>query len=873
MARSQITDEMLLQVLSDRGLANAEALRQLLDRQRTDFAQHQQGVAGTAFLVDLNKRELVIRAYPGEQDSKRIPLGPGAGAGAFNINDWERWGTRLVVASPTDGTRLAEYDWQTAALYGLVVAGDKTYHYNEGRLNTDYLALTDQAIFGGVHKGKPQSAPFDIYLSANRKWLCISDRGAGSVIVLNTATQEILGSVNVREAGRAQSLNVAIDEAKEQVYITDNATASMMVINLKTMELRRERVGVGILGTLVMAPGGKHVYVVSIKPNEGLHYVNTDSWEAEKSIKLKGQLFKAVSSDPCDLLSVSPDGETLLIMTYLNDPNPFTPVVTVIEARQGKTLRRYALKDGIKPFEIAYALANPVKPYTKSLEELILEAGLIEPRILWAVKRELQHQLGEDIEDEEAKAKAQAEPEAEPDPEEEVLEAPPEEPQEEPEAAKPEEPEFLEINQIHIAVQTREDADKVLNSQPKKLNKISLPQAAVEEILDILVTTFQKQVDEDISGYNDVMNRLRLEAEKARRDLEEYDSTIVQIDSLFEGRHLQTAVLREAILMMLDLKETVKHTTLKTCPSNCPNCKQALLGSWDCDACGFELESPDRAFKRRIASADAIANLPMGHIVIPDPQGLRLLQLNPYKYVVWNLDPDQLSCDYPVDALWLPTNNVLAVDKDGNKVLELGNRGKIFWDFDTTASERHALKEPSKVTYYVPIEESLSAMRLLIVDQGNHRVLEVNRKHEILMEFGIMGEPGAEATQLSSPSDVQFTHDETYLITDTGNHRVLEYKKTGGLKKIYGAGLGLKKPTSAQRLFNDHTLIVDSGNYRLLELDASGEILHETLYYTRAIDENFRVVSPIKMIRLINKEIIIMDEDKLIQVRLKDKKL
>ncbi|HEY9841364.1 MAG TPA: hypothetical protein V6D23_12965, partial [Candidatus Obscuribacterales bacterium] len=340
MARSRITDDLLLQVLSDRGLASAAALRQLLERQRADFAQHQELVAGTAFLVDLNKRELVIKAFPGEQDNKRIPLGPGAGAGAFNINDWERWGSHLLVASPTEGSRLAEYDWQTAALYGLVLSDGKTYHYNEGRLNTDYLALTDQAVFGGVYKGKPQSAPFDLYLSHGRKWLCISDRGAGSVIVLNMASQEIVGSVNVREAGRTQSLNVAIDEAKEQVYITDNTTASMQVLDIKSLELRRERVGVGILGTLVMAPGGKHVYVVSVKPNEGLHYVNTDSWEAEKSIKLKGQLFKAVSSDPCDLLSVSPDGETLLIMTYLNDPNPFTPVVTVIEARQGKTLRR-----------------------------------------------------------------------------------------------------------------------------------------------------------------------------------------------------------------------------------------------------------------------------------------------------------------------------------------------------------------------------------------------------------------------------------------------------------------------------------------------------------------------------------------------------
>ena len=873
MAKSRLTDDLLLQELAARGLATAEALRELLDRQRATFREHQHKVEGTAFLIDLAKRELVIRAYPGEKDLKRIPLNPGTPAQAFNTNDWERWGTHLVVASQTDGTRVTEFDWQTGSLYGLVLGKDKIYSYNEGRINTEYLALSGQAIFGGVYKGKLQSTPYDLYVSPGRKWLCISDRGAGTLTVVDIAAQAVKGIVSIREAGRTQSINLAIDEARNQVYLTDNQTAGLMVVDLQSMELRRERVGVGILGNLVLAPDGKHVYLISIKPNEGLHFVNTQTWEAEKTIKLKGQLFKAVSSDPYDVLSLSPDGETLLIMTYLNDPNPFTPVVTVLEGKHGKTLRRYALKDGIKPFQLAYALANPVRAYTRSLEELILEAGLIDARTLWLVKRELHEQLGESFEEEENESKPKAaeaeEDEAEPEEEivEETIEA---EVKEEP---KVEEPEFLEINQIHIAIQTKEDPDKSLNVQPKKAEKIILPQAAVEEILDILITTFQKQVDEDISGYKDVMDRLRSEAEKARKDLEEYDSTIVQADALFEGRSLQTAVLREAILMMLDLKETVKQTTLKTVPSNCPNCKQALLGAWDCDACGFELDSPERASKRRIASAEAIANLPMGHVVLPDPQGLRLLQLNPYKYVVWNLDPDQLSADYPVDALWLPTNNVLTVDRDGNKVMELGARGKVFWSFDTSLSDRHILNEPAKVTYYVPYEESLSAMRILIVDQSNHRVLEVNRKHEILMEFGVQGETGSEGGLLNFPSDVQFTHDETYLVTDTGNNRILEFKKTGGLKKIFGAGLNLKKPTAAQRLFNDHTLILDSGNYRLIEIDDGGNILHETLYYTKAIDEKFRVVSPLKMIRLINKDIIILDEDKLIQIRLKDNKM
>lgn len=877
MAKSRMTDDLLLQALAERQLADADAMRALIDRQREAFSRNQHQVEGVAMLADLTRRELVIRDFPSGQEKKRIPINHTAGHQPFNVGDWERWGNHLVVVD-SDGNRLSDQDWQTQALYGLVRSKDKTFLYNENRLNTDYLALASEAIFGGVYKGKPQSTPYDLYLSPSGKWLCVIDRGAGTVTVIDTARNyDVKGTVILRDSGRTQTLNLAIDEQKERVYITDNLTASLQILDLRSLELSRERVGLGILGNLTMAPDGKHLYLISVKPNEALSYVRTDNWEADKTIKLKGQLFKADSSDPCDLLSISPDGNLLLVMSYLNDPNPFTPVVTVIDAKQGKTLRRYSFKDGHKPFQLAYSLKNPLRPYSLPLEELILEANLVNARELWMVKRELMQQLGEEIDEEDMPRAKKDKPEAEDEDKEDEAEEGEAEAQAEDEEAEAEpekkEPEFLEIQQINIALILPEDPDKTLNVQPKKSQKIELPPEAVKEIMDILVNTFQKQIDEDVTGYDDVMERLQLEAEKARRELEEYDSTIVQIDSLFEGRHLQTAVLREAILMMLDLRETVKHSTLKTVPSNCPNCKQPLLGSWDCDACGFEVESPDRAFKRRIASAEAISNLPMGHIVMPDPQGLRLLQLNPYKYVVWNLDPDQLSADYPVDALWLPNNNVLTVDRDGNQVMEVGSRGKVFWRFDTQLSLEHALKEPAKVTYYVPIDESLVAMRLLIVDQGNHRVIEVNRKHEILKEFGVNGEAGPDGRHLNSPSDVQYTHDETYLITDTGNNRVLEFKRDGSLQTVFGAKLGLNKPTAAQRLYNEHTLIVDSGNYRLLELDASGEILHETLYFTRAIDEKFRVVSPIKMIRMINKDILIIDEDKIIQVRLSQNSL
>lgn len=867
MARSKITNAILQEALIERQLVEADILERLLQQQQHDFTAHQDKVSGTAYLIDPAQNELRIQQHPSGEVLERLPLSTDPNY-QFKVDDWDSWGSHALLADTQEGQRQEVFDRELDAPYGLVVTEERVYLYNEGRLDSQHLGQSKHSLFAGVYKGKSDNGPFDLYLSPQQKYLCISDRGAGSVRVFNLANRQLSEPVSIRSEGSSNTLNIAIDEENNQAYITDNQSAGLYKLDLENLNLERQRVGLGILGNLAMAPTKEHLFLISIKPNVGLHYVNTKTWESEKTLKLKGDLFKADSSDACDLLSVSPGGEFVMVMSYLNSPEPFTPIISVIDAQQVKTLRRYSLKDGVKPYQLAYGVPNAVAPYTRSLEELVLEEKLVGPQAMWSLKRELRAQLGEDPDLEEAPPVPVEEPE-------EAVEEETSESETEAETTDEEdaEEEFLEVEYqiMDIAASTENDPESdTLNITPKKSNHIALPAEAKEEIYEILLSTFQKQVDEDITTYDDVVQRLQNAAEKARVELEDYDSTIVQVEDLFEGHGLKSVIVREAIVMMLELKESVKDQA-RLVPHTCPNCNQKLLGSWDCSVCGFELESPDRANKRRIASAEPIANLPRGHVVIPDPQGLRLLQLNPYKYVSWHLDPDQLSCDYPVDTLWMPNDNVLVVDKDGNQILEVGLRGKIYWRFDTHMSPAHVLDEPVKATYYFPKDSG--DRHWLIVDQGNHRVIEVNRDQEIVHEFGVQGIPGSEGSNLNSPSDVQFTHNETYLITDTGNNRVIEYKKDGGIEQVFGEKQGLKTPTAALRLFNENTLILDAGNYRLIELDPSGNILHECTYYTPKMEKTFRVVSPIKMIRLINKDVLIMDEDKMLQIMLSGQKL
>ncbi len=863
MAKSQMTDKVLLTALVQQGLASEADLQELLDKQNEAFQAHQHLVSGIAYVIDPLQGVLILQSYPQGEEIARFELGTEQRP-RFAADEWDPWGSHAFLASQDEISRLETFDFDVSEPYGLVVLSDKVYLYNNGQLDTQHVGLAKQALYGAVYKGKPASSPFDLYLSANQQWLCISDRGAGSVSLLNLETRAMQGPVQVRSPGGTSTLNIAIDEANARALITDNQTAGLYLLDFESLQIERQRLGLGILGNLVMAPEKDYLYLISVKPNAALHYVNIAKWEAEKSIKLKGGLFKADSSAPCDLLSLSPTGEHLLIMTYLNDPKPFTPVLTVIDTRQTKTTRRYSLKDGVKPIQLAYGLLNPVFEHTRPLETLAVKAGLVGPQAMWNLKRELALQMGEELIEDLAEMPGQDANES--DTVEELDAA------EEPAAVleivelRPEETEPGTIDTRNLLENDPES--ETLNLTPKKSSPISLNKEMTVLIVALLINTLESQCGESLADRTELKLALQAPADEARQQLESFDSTIVQVEKIYQQYDLKTVILREAVLKAWEARRSSEGEVAP--PARCPNC-EARLESWDCESCGYELDSPERRRKNMTNSATATSNLPHGHFALPDPQGLRLLQLNPFKYISWNLEPDKVPAQYPIDLIWLPNENLLVTDKDGHAVVEVSLRGEQFWRFDTQKSAAHRLNEPVKATFYIP--ENSGERHYLIVDQGNHRVLEVNNRSEIIKSFGIQAESGAEPHLLDLPQDVQFTHQQTYLIADTGNDRVIEYQQTGEIARIFGPELGLKSPTNMQRLLNQHTLIVDAGNYRLLELDAEGQIVNECLYFNSSIDPAFHIVSPIRMIRLFNSDVLVMDEDKLIQVNLRTSQL
>ena len=74
----------------------------------------------------------------------------------------------------------------------------------------------------------------------------------------------------------------------------------------------------------------------------------------------------------------------------------------------------------------------------------------------------------------------------------------------------------------------------------------------------------------------------------------------------------------------------------------------------------------------------------------------------------------------------------------------------------------------------------------------NHRIIKFDPTLErALMQIGVTGEPGNDATHLNSPSGIRFTREGNIVVTDGyGNNRVVLYGPDGAFIKQVGRGRG-----------------------------------------------------------------------------------
>jgi hypothetical protein len=263
-----------------------------------------------------------------------------------------------------------------------------------------------------------------------------------------------------------------------------------------------------------------------------------------------------------------------------------------------------------------------------------------------------------------------------------------------------------------------------------------------------------------------------------------------------------------------------------------------------------------------------------GNILITDQFNNRVIEIDPSGNIVWqfgsgpgNITPSAIigtNDAERVNDLTLmsgtgipPAPTSTTHCKKGcvdNRVLLVDRRGNIVWqygEFGFTGAGFNQLNTPVQNTY---LHQSNGDDHILITDQGNGRIIEVRRSDKaIVWEYDGLNNPNA-AELLASTGNI--------LISDENNNQALEVTHTmpGTVVAMFtsAGGTPFSGVAFASRLPNGHTLITDSNNSRIVETDVAGDVFWQ--YFTNNRPGSNPAPLPTRAVRLANGDTLISDQ-------------
>jgi hypothetical protein len=190
-----------------------------------------------------------------------------------------------------------------------------------------------------------------------------------------------------------------------------------------------------------------------------------------------------------------------------------------------------------------------------------------------------------------------------------------------------------------------------------------------------------------------------------------------------------------------------------------------------------------------------------------------------------------------------------------NRVMLVGPAGTILWQygqFGVTGADANQLNTPVQATW-------LPDRHVLITDQANQRVIEVTLAKQIVWQYGQTGVAGCcEDNILDSPNSAELLANGHILIADEGNARVIEVNRDHHIVATYTAGGTLGAVAFASRLDGGNTLMTDADNARAVEVDAADNVVWQCA--TKADPNSNPSPQPSRAIRLADGTTIISDQ-------------
>lgn len=828
------SEQLLQELLLAKEVVTEEQWQELL-------AQRDRTLDGNTLLsLDPSRYELQVQVVGGDTTRIALPVERGAKP-AYQAANWvpSAPGEALVISA------LGQVVGELRGITGLMLGKGPPVLYGPGMADWKWWAQTPTLAARQVPLQPESHFPLDLQVAPGNHAVIVTDRGAGTLHWVDLKKRRVAHSLNLRPPGDRRGLSVAVAAGGKRIYVTDNQTPTLWVLDSR-FRPKRHPIPHGIAGNLCLSEDGQWLYLLALKPGNQLELLAMDATNLllKQSIPLQGEPFSRLD-DPCDLLALSPQGDFLAVMSAWHKPSLLTPMLSLIDTQTLEMIDQRLLVEEDKPAHLAWLTPKP----TVSLLDLIMEKGYaslellqdwmaemppptvllpisasefptldrfqVDPTILGAfpdkVLRSYQFlPLNQEddvltvavVEGVEEKLRAMFSDRLA----DVSLEMVPI-PQLEFERFLQERYPIIVETMARIAQRHQESQAAAAAPSPPPPARANLdpsvpPQPALREelqewdadmvvqtLVEYLVEGFYRQTDCDLRTEEEALVKLFAACEEARHQLIFYDRTTIDIPDLHRGMPL-TATLTQDILLEL----------ISALPRG-----GTLAG-------------------KTLASPDPFAYLSEGHLLLCDPVAKRVIEVNTNGQVVFEVEADA-----PRWASRLANGNTLVVD--GNRIVEYTKSGSVHWTLEE-AGRRSDLKvlQPSKAL-------RLMNGHTLVADTGQHRVFEVDEKGKVIWQFGFTGSLGLSEGRLYAPHDVQRLPNGHHLIADSDNHRVVELDPNGRVvwqhgnpQNKLGSGQGtgnqlLDTPVAAYRLESGNTLITDSGNSRALEVTPDHQVV------------------------------------------------
>ncbi len=184
-----------------------------------------------------------------------------------------------------------------------------------------------------------------------------------------------------------------------------------------------------------------------------------------------------------------------------------------------------------------------------------------------------------------------------------------------------------------------------------------------------------------------------------------------------------------------------------------------------------------------------------------------------------------------------------------NRVIVVNQQGKIVWQYGQAGVTGVGPNQLNVPVFAIQLPNH----NIMIVDQGNNRVIEVDRtSKQVVWSYGPKSGSGA----LNNPNSAELLPNGNILIGDENNNRVIEITRAGDI--VWQYSQGLSGAAFASRLPNGNTLITDSSHSRILEVTPNKKVVFE--YFTNTDPTSNSAPLPTNAVQLANGAISIADQ-------------